>query len=443
MTFNPSPSAPLSSRSSEIRSPPFFMVRQRKTQHEIMTDYGSEKYGSPGRARRGDSFAIGYMPPAPSSAPFVNGSITGEAATYSSANAQYNDPTVHHYALPEAWMMQHIPNSYARAGEPPRQAMPREMLPFQGKTTDRIRHFDAPTSINATGKFDENRSRQFLQSYHSEANPSAGNVLSLGQGPYDQNSSWATMPQQHRQMSVSDHPAQSIGPLHGDSPKPWGSFDGSAPDALPFGTTNQYLEQPAKPRTSSWSFPGETTGFKSIQDPIDQRRVSQGSTVDCDPSMSSYSHQHGLASQSSISEERCYQGLHQPMLTPQEATRSQKRFSTVPGLAIPTSLYPYDKSKEHLDHPNGIANEEGVQALKKPKRKRKDGNTKTRTLTAHGKVHANRVRKAHACSACRRSHAKVFKHHGACAFSVGSLSNSAPTYCQRIKSCIVPRTQIL
>ena len=419
------------------------MVRQRKTQHENVTDYGSEKYGSPGRARRGDSFAIGHVPPAPSSAPFVNGSITGEPAAYSSANAQYNGPTGHHYAPPEAWMMQDIPNSYAHAGEPPRQPIPREMLPFQGKITDRIRHSDAPTSINATGKFDENRDRQSLQSYHSEANPSAGNVLSLCQGPYDQNSFWATMPQQHRQMSFPDHPAQSMGPLHGDSTKPWGSFDGSTPDALPFGTANQYLEQPAKLRASSRPFPGETTGFKSCQDPIDQRRVSRGSTVDCDPSMSSYSHQHGLAW---IPEERCYQGLHQPMFTPQEATRPQKIFSTAPGLAIPTPFYPYDKSitsKEHLDHPNGIANEEGVQALKKTKRKRKDGNTKTRTLTAHGKVHANKIRKAGACSACRRSHTKVLKHHGACAFSVGSLYNSAPTYCQRIKNCIVPRTQIL
>ena len=437
MTFNPSPSAPLSSRSSEIRSPPFFMVRQRKTQHENMTDYGSEKYGSPGWARRGDSFANEYVPPAPSLAPFGNGSITGEPAAYSSANAQYNDPTVPHYAPPKAWMIQHIANSYARAGEPPTQSMPREMLPFQGKITDAL------TSINATGKFDENRDRQFLQSHHSEANPSAGNVLSLGQGPYDQNS---TMPQQYRPMSFSDHLPQSIGPLHGDSIKPWGSFYGSAPDTLPFGTTNQYLEQPAKPRASSRSFPGETTGFKSFQDPIDQRRVFQGSAVDCDPSMNSYSHQHGLASQPSISEERRYQGLYQPILTPNEATRSQKRFSTVPGLAIPTSFYPYNKSiasKEYLDHPNGIANEEGVQALKKPKRKRKDGNTKTRTLTAHGKVHANKVRKVHACSACHRSHAKVLKHYGACAFSVGSLSNSVPTYYQRIKNCIVPRTQIL
>ncbi|KAK3170579.1 hypothetical protein OEA41_002660 [Lepraria neglecta] len=386
------------------------MARQRKRQYENMTDYGSENYGSPGWARRGDSFAIWYVPPAPSSAAFVNGSITGEPAAYSSANAQYNDPTVHHYAPPEASMMQHNPNSFARAGEPPRQPMPREMLSFQGKTTDRIRYFDAPTSINATGKFDENQGRQFLQPYHSEANPSAGNVLSLGQGSYDQNSSWATMLQQHSPMSFSDHPAQSIGPLHGDSTKSWGSFDGSAPDAVPFGTTNQYLEQPAKLRASSWSFPGETTGFKSFPDPTDQRRVFQGSTVDCDPSMNSHSHQHGLASQSSISEERCHQGLHQPMLTPQEATRSQKKFSTVPGLAIPMPFYPYDKpiaSKEHLDHPNGIANEEGVQALKKPKRKRKDGNTKTRTLTAYGKDHANRVRKAGACYACRRSHVTV------------------------------------
>ena len=207
-----------------------------------MTDYGSEKYGSPGWARRGDGSAIGHVPLAPPSAPFVNGSITGEPAAYSSANAQYDDPTVHHYATPEAWMTQHIPNSYARTGEPPRQPMPREILPFQG-------------SMNATGKFNENRGRQFLQSYRREANPSAGNVLSLGQGPYDQNSSWATMPQQHRQMSFFDHPAKFIGPLHGDSTKPWVSFDGYALDALPFGTTNQDLEQPAKPRVSSWPFP--------------------------------------------------------------------------------------------------------------------------------------------------------------------------------------------
>ena len=339
------------------------MTRQRKTQLANMTDYDSRQYGSPGWA---DNFATGSVPPTTSSAPFVNGPITGKPAAYSSANIQYNNPTVHQYAQPEAKTMQQMPNSYASAEEPPqRQPGAPESVTNQEESTSRIRLFYAPASSNFAGKLYENRGRQSLQLFPGQKKPATANVSSLGQDFYNQTWSWNTIPQQHRQVSFSDNSIQSIGAVHGHLKDPWGSSDGPRPDVLPFGTGDQSLEPP----------------------------------------MNSY-----LSLQSPILAPSHHQGLHQPILTPQIAARSQKRLSSVPGLNKSTSFYPHARSiasNDYPNHPKDTANEEDVHALGKTKRKRKDETTKTRKLTAEGKVHANKVRRKGACFACKKSHTKV------------------------------------
>lgn len=382
MRFNPSPSAlfylPDPWNTAYHHSP---MTRQRKTQLANMTDYDSRQYGSPGWPRRHDNFATGSVPPTPSSAPFVNGPITGEPAAYSSTNVQHNHPTVHQYAQPDPKTMQQMPNSYASAEEP-------ESVTNQEEFTNRVRLFDGPALINFTGNLYENRGRQFLQLFPGQETPATANVSSLGQDFSNQIWPWNTIPQQHRQVSFSDNSIQSIGAVHGHLKRPWGYFDGPGPDVLPFETGGQSLEPPTKP-SSSWSVPGENTGLKSFENAIDQRRASQRSSADLDPSVNSYPYQHDLSLQSPILAPSHHQGLHQPILTPQTAARSQKRLSSVPGLNKSTSLYPHTRS------------------IGKTKRKRKDETTKTRKLTADGKVHANKVRKISACPACKKSHTKV------------------------------------
>lgn len=365
------------------------MTRQRKTQLANMTDYDSRQYGSPGLPRRHDNFATGSVPPTPSLAPFVNGPITGEPAAYSSANIQYNHPTVHQYAQPEVKTMQQMPNSYASAEEQPGAP---ESVTNQEEFTSRVRLSYAPASSNFARKLYENRGRQSLQLFPGQKNPATANVSSLGQDFYNQTWSWNTIPQQHRQVSFSDNSIQSIGAVHGHLKKPWGSSDGPGPDVLPFGTGDQSLEPLTKP-SSSWSFPGENTGLKSFENSIDQRRVSQLSSADLDPSVNSYPYQHDLSLQSPILAPSHHQGL----------------LSSVPGLNKSTSFCPHARSiasNDYPNHPKDIAKED-VHALRKTKRKRKDETTKTRKLTAEGKVHANKVRREGACFACKKGHTKV------------------------------------